>query len=191
MLTILCSWMFLEIGKSLQQCEKMLLDGCPLEHLYSSYSNVFRFKTSMEKSLGFIILLLNLSGFFTVFTSLSSILVEDNEQFVEREFLLTLLFHMIVRSTYLVIFFFSAANINGRDKSFRIAIFSYSLSRTNEKLDPIFLTSVNDSTSLSFTVCGFFELTRGFNASAIGILLTYSMLFLQLEKKDKQEDQKN
>ncbi|KAG8178947.1 hypothetical protein JTE90_027826 [Oedothorax gibbosus] len=186
MLTILCSWVFLEIGKSLQQCEKMLLDGCSLENLYRSYNNVFRFKTSMEKSLGFIILLLNMSGFFTVFTYLTSILDEDNGQFVENEFILTLLYHMIVRSIYLLIFFFSAAKINGYDKSFRRAIFSYSLIKTEEKLHPIFFV---DSTSLSFTVCGFFELTRGFIASAIGILLTYFILFLQRKKKDNQEQE--
>ncbi|KAG8170748.1 hypothetical protein JTE90_011580 [Oedothorax gibbosus] len=191
MLTLLCSWMFLEIGKSLQQCEKMLREGCPVEHLYRSYNNVFRFKTSMEKSLGFIILLLNLSGFFNVFTFLSRLLVEDIDKFVERELLVTSLSLMIVRSTYLLIFFFSAAKINVRDMSFKRALFSYSLSRRNEKLDPIFLTSIDDSASLSFTVCGFFELTRGFIASAIGILLTYSVLFLQLEKKHKQEAQKN
>lgn len=50
-------------------------------------------------------------------------------------------------------------------------------------MDLTFLVGIDDVTALSFSACGYFEMTRAFVGSAIGILLTYTTLFIQLEKK--------
>ena len=183
LLALLCSWIFLELGKALKQCEDMLLCGKPLENMYRIYHCVIRVKSMMEAKLGFIILLVSLSGLFILFTFFSGILGDSHDQFIEKEMMLITITHMLIRIIYLLVLVFSAAEVSERDKSFRRAIVSHSLTRKRNNLDLMFLSSIDESAHLSFSVCGYFELTRGFIASAVGIFLTYTMLFLQLEKK--------
>lgn len=79
-----------------------------------------------------------------------------------------------------------ASEVHEKDVALRAAVkdVAFQISQKNPKISDILVKFMNSKQKLSFSAWGMFRFTRGIYASSIGVLITYGLLLIQLNKSE-------
>ncbi|GFS88731.1 hypothetical protein NPIL_161831 [Nephila pilipes] len=182
MLTVFCTLIFEDFGQALIRCKKNLCQShVQLEDMFRLYERILFCRNCIENTFGECLFLLTFLGLLNVFGTTTVILGYDSGDWASLETISVM--YSCVNFSILMCMMVFAAGVNEKDTSFRNAFSLHILQGRNRNFqnDPFLGITAFGNESITFSGWGYFRFTKGFILTAIGGLLTYSMLLNQFQ----------
>ncbi|GFT71516.1 hypothetical protein NPIL_113771 [Nephila pilipes] len=186
MLTLLFSLIFQDLGQSILLCkEEFFQTSASVIRVIRIYEKIVVCKNLIENRFGRVLFLLTSLGLLNAFGNITVILGFETGKFTNPASVYCISIFSTVNFSIWVYLMLSAANVNENDQYFKNEIYLYVLRRRvrcmqNESAWDVI---VFGQENITFSANGYFRFTKGFILTAIGGLLTYSLLLNQFQIK--------